>query len=134
MAVARILRSLALLSVLTAFAMAGCAEGGSVSNGPDGQSAAGGGNLAYNGASNGSHTDTFEGSGTCELQLNANLGSGTVKVTLTSPSGETATGSYSGPGQTSKTYGDATGSEGTWTLKAERSGGFTGQYTASAIC
>ena len=128
------MRSLALFSVLAAFALAGCTEGGGVSNGPDGQSAAGGGNLAYNGASNGSHTDTFESSGTCELQLNANLGSGTVKVTLTAPSGATVTGSYTGPGQTSKTYGDATGPEGIWTLKAERSGGFTGQYTASGVC
>jgi hypothetical protein len=126
--------SLPLLACLViALALSGCA-GGNASNGPDGQSASGGGNLAYNGASNGSHSDTFDASGTCELQLNANLGSGTVKVTLTSPSGDSVSGSFSGPGQTSKTYGDATGSDGTWTLKAERSGGFTGQYTASAVC
>ncbi|HUR25881.1 MAG TPA: hypothetical protein VM327_07715 [Candidatus Thermoplasmatota archaeon] len=126
------MRPLLALAVL-ALAMSGCA-GADVSNGPGGQSAAGEGSLAYNGASDGTQTDSFESDGSCELHLAANLGSGSVTVTLRTSTGTTVDKTVSGPGQYDGTVGDASGTAGTWTLKAVRSGGFTGQYAAHAEC
>src|SRR5687768_16333039 len=78
---ARVPRSLLLaLCALALSTFSGCAgDGGGVDNGPGGQSAAGGGSLAYNGASDGSHTETVESDGSCTLHVSANLGSGSVK-------------------------------------------------------
>jgi hypothetical protein len=109
--------------------MAGCA-----SNDSNGQSAGGGGNLAYNGASDGTQTDNFESDGSCELYVSANLGSGSVKVTLRTSTGSTVDKTVTGPGQFAGTVGDATGPAGGWTLQAVRSGGFTGQYAVTADC
>lgn len=123
-----------ILACLSLVLLAGC----TASNGADGQSAGGGGNLAYNGASNGSHTDSFESDGSCVLHLSANLGSGKVTVTLRTAEGTTVQANAAGPGQVSKAFGEATGSPGTWTLRAERTnndfGPFSGQYAASATC
>ena len=124
-----------LTAALAAVLLAGCSDG--VSNGPDGQSASGGGNLAYNGASNGTQTDTFESDGSCDLVVSANLGSGRVVFTLTG-AGSSTSKEVSGPGQYADTAGTLSGAAGTWTLKAERSsnsyGTFSGQYAVTADC
>jgi hypothetical protein len=126
------MRPLLALAIL-ALALSGC-SGGGVDNGPGGQSAAGGGNLAYNGASDGTHTDTVESDGSCSLHVSANLGSGSVKVTLRTSEGTTVEKTVGGPGQFDGNVGDASGGAGDWTLTAARSGGFTGQYAAHAEC
>lgn len=127
----RPIRSLVATCAL-AVLLAGCSD--NASNDANGQSAAGGGNLAYNGASDGTQTDSFDSDGSCELYVSANLGSGSVKVTLRTSSGTTVDKTVSGPGQFAGAVGDASGSAGTWTLQAVRSGGFTGQYAVSADC
>ncbi|MEA3136434.1 MAG: hypothetical protein QOC71_715 [Thermoplasmata archaeon] len=132
------MRTLLLATLILGLALAGCSGKNDVSNGPDGQTVAGGGSLTYNGASNGSHTDDVESDGSCSLHLTANVGMGKVKVTLTTLEGTTVDQTVSGPGQFDGTVGDASGKAGTWTLKAERSGdtygSFSGQYTARAVC
>lgn len=126
------MRTLLIPLTLLALAFAGC------SNSPEGQSAADGGSLAYNGASNGSHSDEVESDGSCTLHIAGNLGSGKVTVTLTTSSGTTVQGSIEGPGQKDTAVGDASGPAGTWTLTAERTstsmGPFSGQYVAHAEC
>jgi hypothetical protein len=134
-------KAILLATLVLGLALAGCAgngNGGKVSNGPDGQSVAGGGSLTYNGASPGSHTDAVDSDGSCSLHVTANIGMGKVKVTLTALEGTTVEKTVSGPGQFDGNVGEASGKAGTWTLKAERSGdtfgSFSGQYTANAIC
>ena len=126
------MRSL-LAVALIALVLSGCA-GQDVQNGPDGQSVAGEGSLAYNGASDGTQSDTVESDGSCSLHVSANLGSGSVKVTLRTTEGTTVEKTVSGPGQFGGTVGDASGAAGDWKLTAVRSGGFTGQYAAHAEC
>lgn len=126
------IRRTSLPLLFLALALSGCM------NGPDGQSAAKDGNLAYNGASNGTHSSSFEAEGTCSLHISSNIGSGRVDVVLRTPSGTTVEGSAAGPGQKDVHAGDATGGQGTWTLTATRSGSgfatFSGQYLARADC
>lgn len=111
--------------------LSGCSN---ASNGPGGQAASGGGNLAYNGASDATQTDTFESDGSCKLAYSANLGSGKVVFSITGGGGSTSV-EVKGPSQASDDDGGrVSGSAGTWTLKAVRSGGFTGQYAATAEC
>lgn len=119
------------LVTLGIVALAGC------TNGPGGQSAANGSNLAFNGASTGSHSTHFTcTSGT--LQVAANLGSGNVRITLTDANGKSLYGNtFSGPGQSADEKA-VSGASGQWTLTATRDAGtygsFSGQYAAHVDC
>jgi hypothetical protein len=123
------MRPLLTLSLLALVPLlAGCANDGA------GQSASGEGSLAYNGASAGSHSDKVECGASGDLHVNANLGSGSLTVTVKDESGRTlASKSYSMVGQASETS-DLSGAAGTWTLSATRGSGFTGQYALHVEC
>lgn len=119
------------LATLALAALAGC----SASNGPTGQSATAPGTLAYNGTGAGTDADTFQcPSGTGQLSLGANLGSGSVSITVSDGS---AQGVYSrtatGPGQTSDSR-EVHGGSGAWKVSATRSPTFSGQYSVSVSC
>ena len=116
-----------LLLAILLFA-AGCA------NGPGGQSAAASGSLAYNGASAGDQTTTEGCGGSGKLHWSANLGSGSVTVRVIDAKGATVwTRTVSGPGQAAE-ESELGGAPGTWTLKAGRSSGFSGQYALHLAC
>ena len=118
--------------LLIALALAGCSNSGA------GQEGRAEGTLAYNGASNGSHTETFESDGSCDLHVAANLGSGRVRISLVDGAGGETSQDIEGPGPTSDNSASLSGEPGTWTLRAERTsnsyGAFTGQYVATATC
>lgn len=116
-------------------ALSGC----TVSNGPDGQAGSSEGALAYNGASEGSHSSQpFDCDGTGKVSLTYNLGSGSIDVTVTDGAGTTVwskTFSNTGQGGDSESI---TGTEGAWVVKVTRSsgtfGGFSGQYAVNVDC
>jgi hypothetical protein len=134
----------AALAIAFAVLASGCADRGgdgpSASNGPGGQSASSGqGELAYNGASNGSHSDTFECDGTAAVDIAGNLGSGTLQIRVTDAAGRVHSHTVSGPGQASEHEDLRDGwAAGTWTVSAMRSsnsyGAFSGQYAISVEC
>jgi len=123
---------------LVAMLMTGL-SGCTVSNSPDGQSAAGGGSLAYNGSSSGSHSSQpFECDGSGKVSVTYNMGSGSIAVSIKDGSGSTAwSKTYSGTGQEGETQ-NVQGAEGSWVLTVTRSsgtfGGFTGQYAINVDC
>jgi hypothetical protein len=122
--------ALLLSALLLALALSGC----SASNGPGGQSASGHGSLAYNGASSGSHSNSFECSGSAEVDFSANLGSGSVSVTVKDSAGKTVySKSYGGVGESAESK-SVTGASGTWQVSATRTSGFSGQYAVSVSC
>ncbi len=135
---------LLLTSLLIATLMSGC----TFSNGADGQTAGGPGTLSYNGASTGSHTSeplSCDGSG--KVNVNYNMGGGSIKVTVKDGAGATAfSKTYSGTGQQSETK-NISGQSGQWTVTVTREsgssyggftgqqyGGFSGQYNVNIAC
>lgn len=122
--------ALLLAALLAALALAGC----SASNGPDGQSAAAQGSLAYNGASSGSQSHTFTCGASGHFSLSSNLGSGSVTITVKDGAGKSIhTKTVDGPGQSSEDT-TITGASGTWEITATRAAGFSGQYAANVSC
>jgi hypothetical protein len=122
------MRTLLLVGLIASFALAGC------SNDAGGQSAAQDGNLAYNGASPGSHSSKFECDGGGTVSLGANLGSGSVTVTVKDSAGKTVySKTASTVGQTSDNK-EVQGTGGQWTVSATRGSGFTGQYGIDVSC
>lgn len=125
------LRPLLMLALLSAALLAGC----SASNDAGGQSASSPGNLAYNGASSGTQTSKAfgcDGSGTANVS--ANLGSGSVTITVKDSTGKAVyTKSVSGPGQSADNKA-VSGAKGDWTITASRGAGFTGQYAVNVNC
>ena len=123
-----------LVASLCTLLLAGCAGGDGVSNGPDGQSAAQDGNLAYNGASSGSHSSKFDCDGSAEVTFGSNLGGGGVTVTVKDAAGKTVySKTANNVGQASDTK-DVSGSDGEWTVSATRTSGFAGQYGVTVDC
>jgi hypothetical protein len=97
-----------------------------------------GGNLTYNGASNGTQQTTFQCDGSGKASFSANLGSGQVSVTAKDPTGKVAyINKAVAPGQNADS-GDVVGVKGTWELTATRSGTmygpFSGQYAFHVEC
>ena len=127
----RPLLALPALGLLLAALLAGC----SASNSPGGQSANSPGSLAYNGASSGSQSSpAFDCDGSGELSYSANLGSGSLTVTVKDSAGKAVfTKSTSGPGQAAENK-DVSGASGDWTIVATRGAGFTGQYAVNVDC
>ena len=122
------------LALLPFLLLAGCSDSGSTSNGPGGQSAADEGSLAHNGAGSGSHSSRFECDGSGEASFAANLGGGSVTVTVKDADGKTVySKTATGPGQAADTK-DVEGSSGTWTVSATRDGAFSGQYALDVDC
>jgi hypothetical protein len=127
----------ALAGVLVLLFLAGC----SASQGADGQQASAPGSLAYQGASTGQHQSTFQCDGSGTISVGAQMGSGSLTVTLRDAAGTTAySRTFSGASQSSDSRG-VMGAEGTWTLAAQRSsgssqfgGGWSGQYGISVQC
>lgn len=123
------MRAILVVAVALAASFAGCANGGT------GQSYAGEGQLAFNGSGAGTEGPRgFECDGTGTLQVGANIGSGSLTVTVKDAAGKTLyTKTLTGPGQSadSKTL---TGGAGTWSLQGQRNSQFTGQYSANVSC
>lgn len=125
------LRAFLLLASLSAVLFAGCTS----DNSGDGQSAQGEGALAYNGASSGTQSDSFDCGGSADISVSANLGSGSLTFTVSDGAGKQVySKSTSGAGQIADSKEDVKGTSGTWTVKAVRGSGFTGQYAAAVSC
>ena len=136
--------TLVLSGLLAALLLSGC----SASNGPDGQSATARGSIAYNGASTGTdRAESFTCAGPAEVSVTSNIGSGSVRITVTDGSGATVyTKTLNGPGQAADSK-PLSGASGTWTLTGVREAGsyggtwapgagsgFSGQYAAHVSC
>ena len=127
----------ALALALASLLLAGC----SASNSPDGQSASGGGHLAYNGASAGSHEGKHSCDGSGTVTVTTNLGGGKVTVRVLDAAGATAyTTTVTKTGQTYDSK-PVQGAEGKWTLSATREATtsygmamWSGQYDVSLAC
>jgi hypothetical protein len=119
----------ALTALAFAVLLAGC------SNGPDGQSASAPGSLAYNGASAGTQSSgPFQCDGGGDVSFSANLGSGTVTVSVKDAAGKVVyTKTTGSAGQTSESK-SVSGAPGSWSLTATRGAGFAGQYAANVDC
>lgn len=127
--------SMAVAATVLALLLAGC----SASNDAGGQSAAGDGALAYNGATTGSHSSTVTCGGSATLHWSGNLGSGLADIRVLDADGDQRISilySRSAPEQDSK---PATGAPGTWTLQVERradaaTNTWSGQYAVHLEC
>lgn len=127
----------ALPLALAALLLAGCAA----SNGPNGQSASGGGHLAYNGASAGSHEARHDCDGSGTVTVSTNLGGGKVTVRVLDAAGATAyTATVSKVGQTYDSE-PVEGAKGQWTVSATREASvsygtamWSGQYDVALAC
>ena len=134
------MRSVLLLSgLMAALLLSGC----TASQGADGQQAAAGGSLAYQGASAGEHSSTFDcDSGEASVSVGGQLGSGSVTVTVRDADGATVyTRTFNGPGQSADSRRSDAGEPGEWTVSASRragsdmyGGGWSGQYGISVAC
>jgi hypothetical protein len=119
------IRPFVALASLLAFALAGCA--GSPS-----------GTLAFNGSGNGTQQDSFQCDGSGEVDFSANLGGGSVTLTIKDSTGKSVyTKRADSAGQTAE-EGDVSGASGEWTMTAARTsngfGPFAGQYAVAIRC
>jgi hypothetical protein len=125
----------AAILALAMFLLAGCA----VQNSSDGQTASGKGTLSYNGASNGSHTSKpFSCDGSGQININHNMGSGSLEVTVKTGTHTAYSKTFSSVGQASRSD-SFQGPSGDYIITATRSGGsigagFSGQYNINAAC
>ena len=117
--------TLAFVSLL-AFALAGCAGG------------APSGSMVFNGSGNGTQQDTFQCDGSGTVDFSANLGGGSVTITIKDSTAKSVyTKRADAAGQTAED-GQVSGASGEWTITATRSsngfGPFAGQYALSVRC
>lgn len=134
------MRPLRSFPLLVAFACAVLLSGCSASQGAGGQEASAPGNLAYQGASAGSHSSKFDCDGSGTVSVGAQLGSGSVTIKVLDGNGATVySKEFSGAGQGADSK-SVEGAAGKWTLSAQREsggmagGGWSGQYGVDAKC
>lgn len=117
---------LALVAASLTLALAGCSGGA-----PSGE-------LVFNGSGNGTQQDAFQCDGSGTVDFTANLGGGSVTITITDRAGTAVyTKRADAAGQTAE-EGQVSGSAGEWSMTASRTsnsfGPFAGQYVLAVRC